>query len=78
MHTDWMVLVTIHGVDGLHDRVFQILDRLEVIVVDRRSLKVTPQTFNQVQVRSVRRIPDHRHAFTMIFKKLAYALGVRA
>ena len=42
MHTYWMVVVTVNGVDGLNDCVLQYLNRLEVIVVDRGTLKVTP------------------------------------
>ena len=76
MHTYWMVAVTVNGVDGLNDCVLQYLNRLEVIVVDRGTLKVTPQTLNQVQVRCISSIPDHRHAFTMIIKKLPNGFGV--
>ena len=76
MQTYWLVRVTVNGVDGLNDYVLQYLNRLEVIVVDRGTLKVTPQTLNQVQIRCISSIPDHRHAFTMIIKKLPNGFGV--
>ena len=41
---------------------FQILYRLEIVVVYGRSFNMAPNAFNVVQVRSVRCIPDNRHA----------------
>ena len=76
MHMYGMVSVTVHGVDGLKNGILQLFNRLEVIVMDRSTLEVAPQTFNQVQVRCISRVPDHRHMAAMIVKKLTYLLGV--
>ena len=51
--------------DGLDDRVLQIRHRLEIIVVDRGALEVASQTFDQIQVRRLHGVPDHRHTVTM-------------
>ncbi len=71
-----MVSVAVDGVDGLNDRVFQILNRLEIVIVDRCAFEVSPETFDQIQVRSISRVPDYRDTFTRVVKKLRRCFGV--
>ena len=60
-----MILSAIQGVNRSHNSVLQILDRFKVVVVNSRTFKMAPKPFNEIQIGSIRRIPDDRQMMAL-------------
>ena len=65
----------VDSVNGIQNGLLKPLDRLEVVVVNRGSFQVAPETLDQIQMRRIRRVPDHCHSVAMLVEELAHRLG---
>lgn len=76
IESEGMRCVGVECVDVLHDGLLKTLDRLEEIVADGRSLEVSPEPLDQVQVGCIRGVPDDLHMITTVVQELANAFRV--
>ena len=53
-----MVHVFVETVDGLEDGVLQVFDGLEIVIVNRRSFEVPPESFDEVEIRRIGGVPN--------------------
>lgn len=71
-----MVFVTVEGVDGFDDGILQVFDSFEVVVVDGRVFEMAPETLDQVEIRSIRSVPDDRESIPVGLEERLHGLGV--
>lgn len=70
-----MVFLPIQEIDRIQDRLLQVVNGFEVVVVDGGTLQVTLEAFDQVQVWAIRCVPDDRQAVAMGLHVFSHGLG---
>ena len=71
-----MILVAVECIHGFHDRVLQVFNGFEVVVVNGGVLQMSPESLDQVEVRRVGGVPDDAQAMCVRFHKRFNGLGV--
>ena len=65
METERSILVPVETVDGFHDGDLRIFAALEIVVVNRGSFEVIPESLNQIQVRRTGGVPNDGETMSM-------------
>ncbi len=61
-----MVLVPVETVDGVHDGALQVFDGLEIVIVNRGALEVTPESFDEVEIRRIGGVPNDGETMSIL------------
>jgi len=61
-----VVLVSVETVDGFHDGILQVFDGLEIIIVNRGTLEVAPESFDEVEIRRISCVPNDGETMSIL------------
>ena len=71
-----MIFLTIQRPNSLHNRLLQILYSLKIVVVYGRAFQMPPKSLDEIQVGSIRGIPDYRQSTLMTVDVFPHSLRV--
>ena len=76
MQPERMILLSVQFVHGCHNCFLQIVNSFEIVVMDSRSLKVSPEALDEIQVRSVRGVPNDSQTIAVLFDVFSHRFGM--
>src|SRR3990172_4886781 len=76
MQPERMILLSIQFVNSGYNCFLQIGNSFKIIVMDSRSLKVSPEALDEIQVRSVGGVPKDSQTIAVLFDIFSHRFGV--